>query len=93
MVLIGSDGGEGSFGEDERPELGTIHDVVQSTNCHVRASAADDVNTRLVLVHRVEYDLQPARHAPSSPALLPPSIGAKGQIPLGPVPRNFLVVV
>jgi len=53
LVLVGSDGREGSLREDERLALCWIN-VVESSNHHVRATAADQVNTRLIFVHRVQ---------------------------------------
>jgi len=63
LVLVRGDGGEGGFGEDERLASGSV-DVVQTTNCHRRVdAAADHVHARLVLVHRVQYDLQHAHRS------------------------------
>jgi len=60
LVLVGGNSSERGFSEDERLELGPVN-VLQPSNGPVRASTADHVNTRLVLVHRVQYDLHSAR--------------------------------
>ena len=53
LVLISSDGSERSLREDEGPEL-TLVDVLKSSNRCLCSTAADHVNTRLILVHRIQ---------------------------------------
>ena len=51
MVLIGGDGRESRFGEDERAEVLRLRRVLRPL------VDVNHVKTRLVTVHRVQYDL------------------------------------
>ena len=56
MILVGGDGGELGLGEDEGLEVLRQRDVLRL------GVDVDGVKTRLVLVHRVQYNLHHTRH-------------------------------
>ena len=57
LILIGGDCGENRFWKD-KGAMQLIFDIVNRTVEGLRVAAKDEMNSRLITVHRVEHDLR-----------------------------------
>jgi len=68
LILVCGDGGENSFGENKRPVFLPVK--VSDRRLTTRERSSDEVDSRLVLVHRIQYNLHAAgntKHYVKSP--------------------------